>query len=183
MAEPALAFGAESRSLGPIGDGSDSLVTASHAKSSATGLSPARSAASAHAGEQHPSARHGVPVLYEFLNRYETNLFNTAEDSVAFLRMFHTQNVKLLCDLFHMNIEERDVAAALKLAGDKVGHVHFADTNRLAIGGGHLDVTPIAQALRDLGYDGFISAEVLPLPDGVAAAKQTIASFRKFFPR
>ena len=125
----------------------------------------------------------GVPVLYEFLNRYETNLFNSAEDSVAFLRMFHTQNVKLLCDLFHMNIEERDIAAALRLAGDKVGHVHFADTNRRAIGGGHLEVAPIAKALRDIGYGGFISAEVLPLPDGDTAAKQTIESFRKFFPR
>ncbi len=129
------------------------------------------------------AAKHKVPLLYEFLNRYETNLFNTAEDSVAFLRMFHTQNVKLLCDLFHMNIEERDVAAALRIVGDKVGHVHFADTNRRAIGWGHLDMEPVAQALRDIGYDGYISAEVLPLPDEESAARQTIESFRKFFPR
>ena len=128
------------------------------------------------------SARHGVPVLYEFLNRYETNLFNTAEDSVAFLRMFHTQNVKLLCDLFHMNIEERDIPSALRIAGDKVGHIHFADSNRRAIGWGHLNVAPIVAALRDIKYDGFISAEVMPVPDGEAAAKQSIESFRKFFP-
>jgi sugar phosphate isomerase/epimerase len=127
------------------------------------------------------AAKSKVPVLYEFLNRYETNLFNTAEDSVAFLRMFHTQNVKLLCDLFHMNIEERDVAGALRAAGDKVGHVHFADTNRQAIGWGHLDVAPIAAALKEINYDGYISAEVIPLPDGDAAARQTIESFRKWF--
>jgi len=127
------------------------------------------------------AAKHNVPLLYEFLNRYETNLLNTAEDSLAFLRMFHTQNVKLLCDLFHMNIEERDIAGALRQVGHKLGHVHFADTNRHAIGSGHLDVAPVAQALRDVGYDGFISAEVLPLPDSETAAKQTIASFQKWF--
>lgn len=122
-----------------------------------------------------------VPMLYEFLNRYETNLFNTVEQSLGFLRTLRTQNVKLLCDLFHMNIEERDIATALKLAGDKVGHVHFADTNRHAIGSGHLDVAPIADALRQVGYNGFVSAEVLPFPDAETAARQTLASFRRFF--
>ena len=82
-----------------------------------------------------------------------------------------------------MNIEERDIAGALRIAGDKVGHIHFADTNRLAVGWGHLDVPPIVAALRDIHYDGFISAEVLPAPDGEAAARQSIESFRKFFPR
>ena len=128
------------------------------------------------------AAARNVPVLYEFLNRYETNLFNTVEQALDFLKTLRTDNVKLLCDLFHMNIEERDLAASLRLAGAMVGHVHFADTNRLAMGGGHLDVPPIAQALRDIGYDGFISAEVLPLPDGLSAARQSMASFRKFFP-
>lgn len=127
------------------------------------------------------AGKHNVPLLYEFLNRYETNLFNTAEDSVAFLRMFHTQNVKLLCDLFHMNIEERDVAAALRLVNHKLGHVHFADTNRRAVGFGHIEMAPIVQALRDIGYNGFVSAEVLPLPDSETAAKQSLASFRQWF--
>lgn len=127
------------------------------------------------------AAKHGVPLLYEFLNRYETNLFNTAEDALAFLRMFHTQNVKLLCDLFHMNIEERDIPAALRLVGHKLGHVHFADSNRRAVGFGHLDAGAVAQALRDVGYDGFVSAEILPLPDSETAARQTLASYRRWF--
>ena len=127
------------------------------------------------------AASHNVPLLYEFLNRYETNLFNTAEDSVAFLRMFHTQNVKILCDLFHMNIEESDIPAALRLVGSKLGHVHFVDTNRRAVGFGHLDVAAVARALHDIGYDGFLSAEALPLPDGETAAMQTLASIRKWF--
>ncbi|HMJ90326.1 MAG TPA: sugar phosphate isomerase/epimerase family protein, partial [Candidatus Acidoferrum sp.] len=128
------------------------------------------------------AAHHNAPLLYEFLNRYETNLFNTVEATLAFLNSLRTRNVKLLCDLFHMNIEERDIAAALRLAGNKVGHIHYADTNRQAMGFGHLDVKLIAEALRDINYAGFISAEVLPLPDGETAARKTIESIRMFFP-
>lgn len=125
----------------------------------------------------------GVPLLYEPLNRYETNLFNRTADAVAFLKTLRTKNVKLLCDLFHMNIEEPDMAAALRTGGAFVGHVHFADSNRQAVGFGHTDLAPVMQALRDIGYAGFLSAEILPLPDAETAAKQTIASFRKFCPR
>jgi sugar phosphate isomerase/epimerase len=89
--------------------------------------------------------------------------------------------VKLLCDLFHMNLEEADIAAALRLAGPRLGHVHFADSNRRAIGLGHTDVAPIAAALKDIGYAGYVSAEVLPLPDATTAARQTMASFRQWF--
>lgn len=121
----------------------------------------------------------GVPFLYEFLNRYETNLFNNVRDALEFLKPLRTQNVKLLCDLFHMNIEEADIPAALRLAGDKVGHVHFADSNRRAIGLGHTDMPPIIKALKDIGFTGYLSAEILPLPDEDTAGKQTIASFKK----
>jgi sugar phosphate isomerase/epimerase len=127
------------------------------------------------------AAVHGMPLLYEPLNRYETNLLNRVDDSLSFLKPLRAQNVKLLCDLFHMNIEEAGIAAALRLGGPQLGHIHFADSNRHAIGLGHTDIAPVAQALRDIGYSGYISGEVLPLPDGDAAAKQTIASFKRWF--
>jgi len=126
------------------------------------------------------SARHGVPLLYEPLNRYETNLFNRQGDAAEFLRSLRSRNVKLLCDLFHMNIEERCIADALRAAGPLVGHVHFVDSNRLAIGLGHTEMAPIMAALREMGYAGYLSAEVLPLPDGVSAARQAIESFRRW---
>lgn len=125
----------------------------------------------------------GVPLLYEPLNRYETNLFNTIDETLSFLGQLRTRNLRLLCDLFHMNIEEADIAAALRTAGPRVGHVHFADTNRRAIGLGHLDLAPIVTALQEIGYAGYISAEVLPLPDAATAASKTIESFRTLFPR
>jgi sugar phosphate isomerase/epimerase len=124
------------------------------------------------------AGRHGVPLLYEFLNRYETNLFNRVDESLQFLQTLRTQNVKLLCDLFHMNIEETDVAAALKLAGAKVGHIHFADSNRRAAGMGHTPLKPIIAALREIRYEGYLSAEVFPFPDADQAAEASIKSFR-----
>jgi sugar phosphate isomerase/epimerase len=121
---------------------------------------------------------HAVPLLYEPLNRYETNLFNRVDEALAFLKTLRTQNIQLLCDLFHMNIEESGIAAALRLAGPKLGHVHFADSNRCAVGMGHLDMKPIMAALREIGYAGYLSAEIFPLPNEEAAAEQTIKSFR-----
>lgn len=117
---------------------------------------------------------YGVPLLLEPLNRYETNLFNTIDDTLAFLDGLKTRNVKLLCDCFHMNIEESDIAAALVRAGDRVGHVHLADSNRRAAGMGHIDFRSIHDALHLIGYQGFLSAEVLPLPDADAACLQTL---------
>ncbi len=120
----------------------------------------------------------GVTLLYEPLNRYETNLFNRLGDTATWLRTEQLNHVRILADLFHMNIEEADLAAALRAAGDRVGHVHFADSNRRAIGFGHTGVTQIVEALREIDYSGYLSAEIFPLPDPVAAATQTIRAFR-----
>jgi sugar phosphate isomerase/epimerase len=125
--------------------------------------------------------QYGAPVVYEPLNRYETNMANTLEDGVALLRRLSTENVVLLADLFHMNIEEQDLAAALRSAGPRVGHVHLVDSNRRAAGFGHTDFGPIVRALRDVGYQGYASAEALPLPDPDEAARQTITAFRALF--
>jgi sugar phosphate isomerase/epimerase len=120
----------------------------------------------------------GVPLLIEPLNRYETNLLNTVADGLSLLNSLRTNHVRLLCDLFHMNIEEADIAASLLAAGDRVGHIHFVDTNRCAMGLGHLASEPIVSALRAIHYQGYLSAEILPSPDSVGAARQTIHAFR-----
>lgn len=127
--------------------------------------------------------QHGVPFLYEFLNRYETNLFNRIEDSLAFIAPLRTRNVKLLADLFHMNIEESDLAAAIRQAGPMIAHVHFADSNRRAIGLGHTSMAPIIEALKDIGYASYLSAEIFPFPDSDQAAAQTIKAFKELCPR
>lgn len=123
----------------------------------------------------------GVPILFEPLNRYETNVINTLADGVSFLQSLPTKNVKLLADLFHMNIEESDLPAAIRAAGNFIGHVHLADSNRRPAGAGHTNFLPIARALREIEYDGYVSAECLAWPNSDAAAAMTIEAFRRHF--
>ena len=126
--------------------------------------------------------QYGVPLLYEPLNRYETNLCNTLESAVGLLESSKIENVRLLADLFHENIEEQNIADALREAGRWIGHVHFVDSNRRAAGMGHIDFRSIAAALREVGYNGYVSAEALPYPDSESAARATIEAYRKHFP-
>jgi sugar phosphate isomerase/epimerase len=84
----------------------------------------------AHAAEQ------GTVLIYEPLNRYETNLAVTMAEGVEILRPLQTQHVRLLADLFHMNIEETSLADGLRAGGRWIGHLHFVDSNRQAAGRG-----------------------------------------------
>jgi sugar phosphate isomerase/epimerase len=102
---------------------------------------------------------------------------NSVAAGVELLSSLESDRVVLLADLFHMNIEEEDIAAALRTGGAKIGHVHFVDSNRRPAGCGHLDYAPIIDALCDIGYRGYLSAECLPWPDSAMAAKQTIKMF------
>ena len=127
--------------------------------------------------------QYGLPLLYEPINRYETNLITSVVDGVAFLRPLGNSNVLLLADLFHMNIEEVNSPASIREAKGFIGHVHFVDSNRCPAGLGHIDYAPIAAALRETGYDRYCSAEALPYPNPDQAAEQTIKTFKKYFPR
>lgn len=126
------------------------------------------------------AATHGVKLIYELLNRYEANLINRLEEGVELIRSLNCDNVTLLADLFHMNIEEVSLPDALKKAGRYIGYIHFADSNRRPAGMGHTDLDAIARALKEINYSGYISAEALPYPDPDRAAQQTIDAFIKF---
>lgn len=123
----------------------------------------------------------GLPLIYEPLNRYETNLATTMKEGVELIAPLSTDNVVLLADLFHMNIEEASIADGLRDGGKHIGHVHFVDSNRQAAGRGHMDYPPIVEALREIGYDGYACAEAFPIPDSHEAARQTIETFKAVF--
>lgn len=130
---------------------------------------------------QKTASDQGVMLIYEPLNRYETNLLNTLRAGIEFLETNELNNVKLLADLFHMNIEEDNLPQIILESGNYIGHVHFADSNRKPMGCGHTNMQLIATALREISYAGYVSAEAFPWPDPDAAAKQTIKAFRKYF--
>jgi sugar phosphate isomerase/epimerase len=129
----------------------------------------------------HEAAKKGVALIYEPLNRYETTLFNTLEAGVNFIESEDLRNVKLLADLFHMNIEEADIPTSIRAHAKHIGHVHFADSNRRPVGYGHTEMGPIALSLQESGYSGYVSAEAFPWPDPDAAALQTIRAFKQYF--
>ncbi len=125
---------------------------------------------------EYASQAWGTRLLYEPLNRYETNLFNRLGDTRSWLEAEGLVNVQILADLFHMNIEEESLVGALRDNWDRIGHIHWADSNRSAMGMGHTDSALDLELLREMSYKGYISAEVFPVPSGPAAAQQTINS-------
>jgi sugar phosphate isomerase/epimerase len=119
-----------------------------------------------------------VRFCVEPINRYETDMFPTAESVLRFLNRLGRDNVGLLLDTFHMNIEESDSLAAIAAAKDRLFHIHIADSNRRHPGAGHIDFQKVVGKLADTGYRGYLSAEILPYPDPDEAAKNTIEHMR-----
>ena len=109
------------------------------------------------------AAQYNVPLIYEPLNRYETRQCCTVADGVELLESLSTDNVRLLCDLFHMNIEETDIADALLAGGKWVGHIHFVDSNRRPVGNGHMQYGPIIAALASDRLSRLLVRRSLPL--------------------
>ena len=116
--------------------------------------------------------RLGVRIAVEPLNRYEAYLVTTVATALAYVEAVGSPWVGLTLDLFHANVEEPDVAAAILAAGPRLWHVQVADTNRQALGRGHLNLAAVARALRDVGYRGALVLEVMaPGPDPFRAIK------------
>jgi len=120
----------------------------------------------------------GVNLLLEPINRYETNIINTVDEAADLIEKIGSRNLKLLLDTFHMNIEEKSIAESFIKAGRHLGHIHFADSNRLAPGWGHIDFGEILDILKKIHYQGAVCFEILPKPDDVQAIQQAIQYIR-----
>ena len=110
-------------------------------------------------------------IVFEAINRYENNYFNTAAETLDFVDRIGSPQLKVLLDTFHMNIEEQNMADAIRLLGDKLGHIHFADNTRHYPGHGTIDYASVLRALRQIDYRGLVSMEYLPLPDEATATR------------
>ena len=120
-----------------------------------------------------------VSLLFEPINRYLTDLVNTTEDGIAVVDALQQPNLGLLLDTHHMNIEDPDMAQAFVKAGARVCHVHAVDSNRCYPGSGHVDFGPIIAALRRIGFQGYLSAEILPRPDLGTALERAAVNLRR----
>ncbi len=120
------------------------------------------------------AAERDVCLALEPINRYETFLVTNVNQALEFLDAAGSDNLKLHLDTFHMNIEEADMRAAIRRAGDLLVNMHVSDSNREAPGRGHIDFAALMEALNDVGYDGTLTLEpVPPGPDPVLAARMS----------
>lgn len=103
--------------------------------------------------------KHNVALYLEILNRFETNLLNTSEEGVKFCKDVGRDNVLLLLDTFHMNIEEDDLSEAILTAGSLLGHLHVGEANRKLPGQGRLPWSEIGEALKKINYSGDVVME------------------------
>ena len=119
-----------------------------------------------------------VKLIIEPINRYESDLICTVQEGMDLMEKVEYPNVGLLLDSFHMNIEEPSIYDSIQLARERLYHFHIADSNRWYPGAGHLDFPMIIDMLKQVNYQGFVSAEILPQPDPDVAAERTVAYMR-----
>jgi len=105
------------------------------------------------------AASKNIKLAIEPLNRFETDFINTVEQGLDFLELVNFDNVGFLLDTFHMNIEEKDIKDAIKLAGNKLFNFHACANDRGTPGEDHLPWSSIADGLKEIKYDGYLVIE------------------------
>ena len=99
----------------------------------------------------------GVKIFFEPLNRYETSMINLVSDALRYVEDVGVENVKIHFDTYHANIEEKSLGDAIRSAGKMLYHVHSCENDRGTPGSGHIPWSEVAQALKDIGYDRWLS--------------------------
>lgn len=115
----------------------------------------------------------GVMLGIECLNRFETYLLNTHADAARFAREVDHPYCRVMYDTFHANIEEKDLAEAIRNCSDVLTHVHISENDRSTPGAGHVHWDLTFDTLKEVGYDGWLTVEAfgLALPEIAAATK------------
>jgi len=108
----------------------------------------------------------GITLHLEVLNRFESFLVNDVAEGLKFIEQVGSPNMKLLVDTFHANIEEDSIPEALRLAGDKLGHMHLGEGNRKLPGLGSLPWKEMGEVLRELDFKGYLVIEPFMLKNG-----------------
>ena len=138
-----------------------------------------------------------VKLGIEAINRFETDLVNTAREATRIAEESNSENVGVLLDTYHLNMEEKDISAAISEAGEKLFHFHVSENDRGVPGSGHLPWGDVKAGLDGLRYDGWIVAEIFVIagnpasadlniwrniePDATDAAQRSLDFMRKTF--
>jgi D-psicose/D-tagatose/L-ribulose 3-epimerase len=119
-------------------------------------------------------------ICLEPLNRFETDFINTCEQALELVQKVNSPALKVMLDTFHMNIEEKDPAAAIRKAGKLLGHIHACGSDRGTPGNDHIDWISIARALKAVGYKGDLVIE--SFTPGVEIIARAASIWRSFEP-
>lgn len=120
-----------------------------------------------------------VVIFFEPINFYLTNFICTLDEGSKFIKILGCDNIELIPDTHHMNIEERCMPDSIKKHINLFHYIHFSDSNRQAPGYGNIDYKTIIATLKEKGFSGVISFEILPFPDDLTAARQAISYIKK----
>lgn len=123
---------------------------------------------------------HGVRLALEPINHYEMDLINNINEALAFVEEAGEPALGVLIDTYHATFEESSWTEPFRraMAAGQLLHVHLGDNNRLPPGRGLIDFASIVATLKDIGYDQYLSAELLPKPDADTAGLETLAYMR-----
>lgn len=116
----------------------------------------------------------GVDLVLEAINFYVNNYLNSVPETVEHIKELGLPNLKLHIDTHHMNIEDEDMVESVLGAKGVMGYVHFASYNRLYPYDCRIPYREVYNALKEIGYSGFISMECVPKPDQITAGKRSI---------
>jgi D-psicose/D-tagatose/L-ribulose 3-epimerase len=107
----------------------------------------------------HDAKRLEVRIAVEPLTRFHTAFLNTTADACRLIDEINHPQLGILFDTFQMNVEEKDLGAAIRLAGPRLFHVHASENDRGTPGSGHIDWRRVASALKEIHYDGRLIIE------------------------
>jgi D-psicose/D-tagatose/L-ribulose 3-epimerase len=101
----------------------------------------------------------GIKIALEPLNRYETSFINTADDGIALVKDIGLDSIGIQLDVYHMNIEEKNLEDAIIRAGKYLYHMHVPEHDRGTPGTGHTDWEGVARGLKKISYNGAVVIE------------------------
>jgi sugar phosphate isomerase/epimerase len=108
----------------------------------------------------------GITICFEPLAPVETNFVNTAADGIKFTKQLNSRNFKVILDVKAMSSEAKPVPQIIRESRGDFAYFHANDVNMKGPGFGEVDFRPIAAALKEVGYDGYVSVEVFNFDEG-----------------